>query len=174
MPWKNGGGVTREIVALRAGDKIIWRLSIADVESEGPFSTFSGLTRILTVIEGTGISLISSDKTAGIMIDALYGIPVEFEGGEAINSKLINGKIRDLNVIFDAKLCHATVTLVTKSMRIKAGQTIAIIGLKGTACINNNEFELQFGDTVLSDQGSLDLALSGDASALVVKLDLRS
>ena len=56
-PWKNGGGVTREIAAHppEAGlDGFDWRLSMADVASDGPFSAFPGIDRTLTVIEGAG------------------------------------------------------------------------------------------------------------------------
>ena len=38
-PWKNGGGVTRE-VAKSPSQAPFWRLSIANVDQEGPFSSF--------------------------------------------------------------------------------------------------------------------------------------
>jgi len=41
MTWKNGGGVTREIICqpLGAGmDDFDWRVSIAHIASDGPFS----------------------------------------------------------------------------------------------------------------------------------------
>ena len=42
-PWRNGGGVTRELAALGgAGGDLLWRLSIATVNADGPFSTFNG------------------------------------------------------------------------------------------------------------------------------------
>ena len=44
-PWKNGGGVTREIAkgaAAGPDDDWGWRISIAEVERDGPFSTFPG------------------------------------------------------------------------------------------------------------------------------------
>ena len=41
MPWKNGGGATTEIwkAASPAGE-MLWRLSIADVASDGRFWNF--------------------------------------------------------------------------------------------------------------------------------------
>lgn len=44
-PWKNGGGVTREIAAQPPGaslDGFAWRVSVADVAQPGPFSRFPG------------------------------------------------------------------------------------------------------------------------------------
>ena len=57
MPWKNGGGATHEIARNGQSEKILWRLSIADVTQDGPFSLFEGLRRSLTVIAGNGMGL---------------------------------------------------------------------------------------------------------------------
>jgi environmental stress-induced protein Ves len=53
-PWKNGGGETREIVSVPSpdADARFWRASIATLEHDGPFSRFSGIDRIITLIEG--------------------------------------------------------------------------------------------------------------------------
>ena len=58
MPWKNGGGTTTEIwkAASPAGE-MLWRLSIADVASDGPFSEFPGIDRWIMVIAGKGMEL---------------------------------------------------------------------------------------------------------------------
>jgi hypothetical protein len=47
-PWANGGGTTRE---LHRDDR--WRLSIATISTDGPFSTFPGVLRWFTVARGT-------------------------------------------------------------------------------------------------------------------------
>ena len=60
MPWKNGGGETIEIAVEPedAGlDDFAWRLSMAKVERDGPFSRFPGVDRTLCVLEGEGIRL---------------------------------------------------------------------------------------------------------------------
>ena len=57
QPWRNGGGVTRELLAWpQAAD---WRLrvSVADIERDGPFSPFPGVDRWFAVIEGDGVEL---------------------------------------------------------------------------------------------------------------------
>jgi environmental stress-induced protein Ves len=52
-PWRNGGGVTFEIAAEPAGAADFdWRLSLAIIEEEGPFSDFPGVERTLLVAEG--------------------------------------------------------------------------------------------------------------------------
>lgn len=56
MPWKNGGGETIEIAVFPpAADfaAMDWRLSMATVAADGPFSSFPGLDRTLSVLAGT-------------------------------------------------------------------------------------------------------------------------
>lgn len=55
QPWKNGGGVTREIAVYPEGastDDFLWRISMAEVSETGPFSRFDGIDRHLTVLSG--------------------------------------------------------------------------------------------------------------------------
>lgn len=56
VPWKNGLGVTYE-VAKSEGSDFDWRLSFADVERPGPFSTFPGVDRIITLVAGEQLAL---------------------------------------------------------------------------------------------------------------------
>ncbi|MBM7325185.1 HutD family protein, partial [Agrobacterium sp. S2] len=48
MPWKNGGGVTTEIIVHPAKASMAdfdWRISMANVAQDGPFSIFPGVDR---------------------------------------------------------------------------------------------------------------------------------
>lgn len=42
VPWKNGGGITRNIAEGKTALGPTWRLSRADVAGDGPFSNFAG------------------------------------------------------------------------------------------------------------------------------------
>lgn len=112
QPWKNGGGVTHEIARADVGGRLLWRLSIAEVASDGPFSAFPGLTRILTVIEGAGLHLHTPDTR----LAALPLMPVRFSGDTPIVSRLIDGPVRDFNLIWDATHLAASVSPVTGAM----------------------------------------------------------
>ncbi|MEH0072431.1 HutD family protein [Pannonibacter sp. Pt2-lr] len=60
MPWKNGGGITHELAVFpeTAGlEDFGWRLSMAEVASDGPFSAFTGIHRTLALVDGAGIGL---------------------------------------------------------------------------------------------------------------------
>ncbi len=112
--WKNGGGVAHEIARKETNGKWLWRLSIAEVASDGPFSRFENLSRILTVIEGNGIDLHSPDA----ILNAPLLTPVRFSGDLPIEGKLINGPIRDFNIIYDADVLDVAATVITGSKTV--------------------------------------------------------
>ena len=128
-PWKNGGGVTHEIARQEKDGAWVWRLSIAEVASDGPFSQFEGLSRILTVIEGNGINL----QTPNGILSVAPLHPVHFSGDIVVDSKLNDGAIRDLNVIYDSRFIEASVEVVT-------GQSIINVGavLTGFLCLSGS------------------------------------
>ena len=111
MPWRNGGGITHEIALAEGPNGFAWRLSIAEVATSGPFSKFEGKERILTVIEGNGVHLASSDQT----LTATVKEPAAFSGETDIDGQLIDGPIRDFNLIFDPAQVTAEVRVVDRS-----------------------------------------------------------
>ena len=100
MPWKNGGGETIEIAVEPAGaglDDFAWRLSMAKVERDGPFSLFAGIDRTLCLLEGEGMRL-AVDGAMPIEL-TLASPPFSFPGDAAAGAALIAGPIVDLNVM---------------------------------------------------------------------------
>ena len=99
-PWRNGGGVTRELAshpqAASAQDGAWdWRVSIAEVTKAGDFSPFPGMERVLTVIEGELLLLTVDGEEHPL---EKYR-PFRFSGEAATQGALPTGDIRDLNVI---------------------------------------------------------------------------
>ncbi len=78
QPWKNGGGITHEIARKDDGNGLLWRLSIAEVASDGPFSAFTGLSRILTVIDGAGLWLDTPHGRLDALHSSLFPSPATF------------------------------------------------------------------------------------------------
>ena len=52
MPWANGLGQTVEMVRVERDGALLWRLSMASVIADGPFSILPEINRNLTVISG--------------------------------------------------------------------------------------------------------------------------
>ena len=99
IQWKNGGGVTRDIIVSPPGatmDDFDWRISIADVGSSGPFSSFPGIDRKLAVLEGK-IAL-TIEGGAPIILDP-HTVALDFQGESAVQADLVGGPSRDLNVM---------------------------------------------------------------------------
>ncbi len=100
MPWKNGGGLTEEIAVDPPAadmDGFDWRLSIAHVETDGPFSRFPGIDRSITVLSGGGMAL-CVDGAQEVMLLA-EGEPFAFEGEAAVTSRNRAGPTMDLNIM---------------------------------------------------------------------------
>jgi environmental stress-induced protein Ves len=100
MPWKNGGGVTTEIAVFPEGaglDALEWRISMATVAGDGPFSLFPGIDRTLAVLEGEGIML-SVDGWPDATLtrtSPLFAFPAD----RTALARLLSGPVTDFNVM---------------------------------------------------------------------------
>ena len=126
MPWKNGGGSTLEIARQRCVDDsgYDWRLSIAQIDVDGPFSVFPGYSRVITVLHGDGMVL----QINGVGSEALGPLqPLSFDGGATVQCRLLGSPIEDFNLIYrpdriNASLrwvdCHPAVVLGSKATQV--------------------------------------------------------
>jgi len=96
--WKNDGGWTTEIARDPAqGDDFRWRVSIAEIESDGPFSAFPGIERDLLLLEGNGIELDIDDAAPQRLTRRFER--VHFAGEANVQCRLLAGATRDFNVM---------------------------------------------------------------------------
>jgi len=98
VPWKNGGGTTREI--LREPPEptpFDWRLSLATIDASGPFSSFAGYHRTLVLVKGTGVELDFGAQGRAKLTSV--GQLASFDGGWATQGTLLHGSSEDLNLI---------------------------------------------------------------------------
>ena len=100
MPWANGRGQTVELLRKDDADgRMLWRLSMATVADNGPFSLFPGINRSLTVIDGPGFDLVGERH---LRADPL--VPVGFSGDSVIAAANVRGSSQDFNVMVRAPL----------------------------------------------------------------------
>ena len=95
--WRNGGGSTRELYAWPAGPLWRWRISVAEITQDGPFSAYHDVDRIFAVIDGAGVRLKMPDATEQELLMA--SAPLFFAGEAAPDCRLIDGPTRDLNLM---------------------------------------------------------------------------
>jgi len=108
--WKNGLGWTREILRWpQDGDSWDWRLSIAEVDKDCPFSVFPGIERELVLLAGAGMRLHFNDG------ETVELTPPHdrhrFAGERALRAELIAGPTQDFNLMWrpdrvDTTLLH--------------------------------------------------------------------
>jgi uncharacterized protein len=100
MPWKNGRGETVEIAVFPPDatvDTFDWRVSMATVAEDGPFSVFPGIDRTLSLLEGRGMKL-TIDGGDGILLTQACA-PHAFPADARTTARLVDGAITDLNVM---------------------------------------------------------------------------
>ena len=97
--WKNDGGWTTEIARdpAQSATDFRWRVSIADIERDGPFSMFPGVTRDLLLLAGAGIEL-DIDANPPLRLTERFQ-RAHFEGESRVDCRLLAGPTRDFNVM---------------------------------------------------------------------------
>ena len=94
--WRNGGGRTRELLAWPPGPDWRLRISVADIDADGPFSAFPGVQRRFAVLSGAGVVLRVGDRDRRL---TPADPPLAFDGADAPGCRLIDGATRDLNLM---------------------------------------------------------------------------
>lgn len=98
MPWRNGSGITREIARdAGAGAEFLWRLSLASITASGPFSSYHGYRRSVTLIAGNGFRLAIGAQQP-LTLDTV-GATALFPGDVPTGCLLIDGPCSDLSLM---------------------------------------------------------------------------
>lgn len=181
-PWSNGGGVTREVAAHPPGagwDTFAWRVSLADVTRDGPYSPLPGVQRILTVVDGGGLEL-TVDGGTHLLPDRYR--PFRFPGSAATDSRLLAGPVVNLNVMLRDGRATATVDVVRGSRTVAPGpgQDVLVVALEGHTELPEHGVRLARFDAVLltgAEAGAKTKAkakAAGNAGARPVAVELRA
>ena len=166
-PWKNGGGITRQIACFPpdAGlDDFDWRLSTASVAQDGGFSHFPGVDRRLHILEGAGLDLDFVNGTQRLLPGGHIGFPGEAD----VHGRLIDGPVTDFNIM----VRRGRVRMRAEQMTIDGATTIAhgwgtaaLFVVRGKIAVSG-DVAGRF-DTVLAE-GAGSLRVSGAADVLLI------
>jgi environmental stress-induced protein Ves len=175
MPWKNGGGTTTEIwkAASPAGD-MLWRLSIADVASDGPFSEFPGIDRWIMVIDGKGMELTVEGRGTHRLDHAFE--PFAFPGDAKTDCRLIAGPISDFNLMVARSFGSGSlrvVHLAPNATRAFAENIVALHVLRGDIeLMSSAVHQLSSGDSwIAGSYGDVSARAAAPAIVAVTIID---
>jgi len=175
MPWKNGGGTTRELVVMPPQADLqdfIWRASLADVASDGPFSRFDGIDRILVLLEGAGMTL-TFDQQLDVALSQPFQ-SISFAGEREVSAQLHAGPTRDLNLMIRRERARGSVQTVRGPSVFGCDPDVAaLFCATGTAALHYQTHPagtLQAGDLLQIDANEAGAwhAEAGDGTVLIV------
>lgn len=155
MPWKNSQGMTAEIAIdppeTPLDKSFRWRLSLAEVKADGPFSNFPGYDRVIMLMGGNGMVL-RFDNGRSERIDEPY-VPFQFSGDEDVRCWLIDGSVRDFNLIVrrDFQISAGILTLNRRDRMLPAlgrGTTLILYVIEGDTVLDDGTL-LNPGDTLI-------------------------
>ena len=175
--WRNGHGWTREVLRMPEGaDDWDWRLSIAEIERDGPFSAFPGIDRELVLLHGNGVRLRFDDGELREVLPP-HG-RVRFAGESALTGELIDGPTHDLNLMWrrdriDADLWHRPL-VGSMVLFVEPAEDWLVYLLSGRArCAHGDAtVDIAMGDSLLlsADATRKRFALDGGGEALIARL----
>lgn len=149
MRWRNGGGSTTEIAVEPAGatlgsaERFLWRLSMAQVEQDGPFSSFPGYDRTLVLLAGRGVQLDFGAAAPAVTLGAAMK-SCAFAGEWETRCRLLDGPVRDFNVMVDRERAAARVEALV--LPEGSGTAVELRGHTAVLFVAQGAVELRLGD----------------------------
>jgi len=169
--WKNGGGRTRT-VAIDPPDADLatgfrWRVSVADVAADGPFSVLPGIDRSLWLLAGNGVRLQCGESATVALRERLQRL--DFVGEAAITATLLDGPVQDLNVMTRRLHVHA-VAVVGATFVLEPAPQQLVLALRGSleVAVAGRRVVLGEGDALRVDTPAAVVVGGGDADGLGV------
>jgi environmental stress-induced protein Ves len=181
MRWKNGAGWTSEILKVHGSDERDtndwdWRLSVAEIETDAPFSAFPGVDRELVLLSGNGLRLRFDDGETHELLPPHDRL--RFAGERAAFGELVDGPTRDFNLMWkrdvvDAQLWHRPL-VGTMVLFVEPGETWAIHSLAGQARFADDSAlgEVNRGETAVLVAGDARqrYVLDGGGEVLLIRI----
>ena len=159
LPWKNGGGITHEAIRVPATeDPFLWRVSLAQIDSSGPFSDFAGYDRKMVLLQGPGIELTHGNGQHRVLKNV--GDSVEFAGAMPTHCELLAGPCVDLNLMVAESLRSTARVerLVDGLIATADGETTLIFGIESPMSLESDA-----GETVRLEPWDLAVLSRGSA-----------
>lgn len=173
VPWANGLGITADVFLWPADvADWTWRLSIADVTDDVPFSVMAGIDRHIMVAQGVGMGLVI-DGAPEVRMD-LSTPPLSFDGESTTTCRLLDGPIADLNLMVRRGRAVGSLqrAVLTPGAPLPiVAEAVAAVVLDGVVTVD--EIELMPFDAVRFTAGSHGAVIAAESDATVAIASIR-
>lgn len=165
MPWANGLGTSYEVASDRNVDGVwTWRVALAPVVLDGPFSAMPGVDRELVVIEGNGMVL----EVDGESVKCMPGQLVRFLGDASACARLVDGPVVDLGLMTVRGVVTGSMVVVADVGDVIESAVLVAIGDAVFEDENGKNYRLGSKDALLNTRGHQLVLLGGTAIAIQV------
>jgi environmental stress-induced protein Ves len=173
MPWKNGLGITREVISRPASDGLggfDWRISLATVGASGPFSVFAGIDRTIAVLEGDGMHLtVDGRREPPLLVESM---PFVFSGEAEVQADCIGRETLDLNMMSRrGRFVHRMTKIVVsdaQTLSVTADTVAVVFRDEAVVAIDSLRSEVGLGDVLVGVDGPLQLAVEPRGSGCML------
>jgi uncharacterized protein len=169
MPWKNGLGITREVISRPASDGsggFDWRISLATVGASGPFSVFTGIDRTIAVLQGDGMQLTVDGRRAPPLLVA--SPPFTFSGDAEVEADCLGDETLDLNVMSRRGHFVHRVTKIgvsdAQTLSLAADTVAVVFRDEAVVVIDSLRSDVGLGDVLVGLDGPLQLSVEPRSS----------
>jgi environmental stress-induced protein Ves len=186
VPWRNGRGVTREVATVDAREDgtFGWRLSMAEISGDAPFSVFAGIERHLVVVAGGPLEIVIAGEARRIEIG---GAIATFAGNDVVSARPLGGTVTDLNLMVDPSKWVGSLEMVLSRSIVRTSSSTAVVALDNGLRVratdpsgSSQDFQLEALDCLLVN-GPAALAIESGAGrsatdpvAVLVMIEPRS
>jgi environmental stress-induced protein Ves len=179
-PWKNGGGSTMEVAIEPPGASILafdWRVSLATIAHDGPFSFFPGVDRTLALLDGAGMTLDIDGRRHTLTESEAQALA--FPGEAAVSATLHDGTTVDFNVMTRRAVCQHKFgrRQIDGSVRFSPGGQRSVLFLAAGESLEirseNERIGLVRFDAVVFEPGKLWTLEGVDATVFIVDIYMR-
>ena len=141
-PWKNGGGTTQSLICWPSPSQWVFRMSVARIDSDGPFSEFMGVERWFAVLRGNGVTLQFPDRR---VVLGHKDPALQFSGETACQCSLTRGPTLDFNLMvqgISAKMARIDRLAYIGNFKSQTTLAIFVVEADGHIQINQQTQEL--------------------------------
>ena len=166
MPWANGRGTSYEIASDRNElGEWTWRLAMAPVNEDGPFSRIECVNRSLAVVDGAGM-LLSVDRKK---LQCLPMQVIRFRGDAITEATLTEGPIMDINLMVRRKEADGEMVIISEAGLLFGASIVVAVGGSAQVKCGDSTIDLARHDSILECDADAVSLVSGSACVISVK-----